>query len=95
MGGDYYYSTKNIHPILFFTGIAGGIIMSYKTICEVYENSINWYNKKTDKKEDHQTKLIKLIENATEQLNNNTKLINKILESKIVLNEQNIVNNNN
>jgi hypothetical protein len=77
------YCIKNdIPPILFYAGIAGGIITTSKTIYKMYNRAINWYNKKEEKEEQNQAKLIRLIENTSEQLNNNTKLINKILETK-------------
>jgi hypothetical protein len=87
------YSSNDVHPILFYSGIIGGIITTLRVSYDFCNKACNWYNKKNIKEEDHQTKLIKLIENATEQLHNNTLLINKILESNI--NNDNKVGNNN
>ena len=79
----YNYNTEIIHPVIFGIGIAGGIITSCKTVYKLCNRFMNWYDKKTDKEEENQARLIKLIENASEQLNSNTNLINKILENKI------------
>jgi ribosomal protein S17E len=76
-----YCNQNDIPPILFYAGIVGGIITTSKTIYKMYNRVFN------EKEEQNQAKLIRLIENTSEQLNNNTKLINKILETKINNNE--------
>ena len=79
-----YCNQNDIPPILFYAGIVGGIITTSKTIYKMYNRV---FNEKEEKEEQNQAKLIRLIENTSEQLNNNTKLINKILETKINNNE--------
>ncbi len=84
-------ATNEIPDAVVFLGLAGGVIMSIKTLVDVYNCCSAWIAKKTNQYDQKNEKAIQLMQTTSEQLCSLSKSVNIIAKAV----EEKIVGNNN